>query len=88
MEDERWLAFALLVPTAVLLGLFIAYPFVEGVLLVIAAVRADPETAGGLDGAVDAMLALPLGPALAWVVGLGFIAYGVFTIARARFAWM
>ena len=33
MEDERWLAFALLVPTAVLLGLFIAYPFVEGVLL-------------------------------------------------------
>jgi multiple sugar transport system permease protein len=33
MEDERWLAFALIVPTAVLLGLFIAYPFVEGVLL-------------------------------------------------------
>lgn len=33
MEDERWLAFVLLVPTAVLLGLFIAYPFVEGVLL-------------------------------------------------------
>ena len=33
LEDERWLAFALLVPTAVLLGLFIAYPFIEGVLL-------------------------------------------------------
>ena len=33
MEDERWLAFALLVPTAVLLGLFIAYPFFEGVIL-------------------------------------------------------
>jgi len=33
LEDERWLAFALLVPTGVLLGLFIAYPFVEGVLL-------------------------------------------------------
>src|ERR1700751_4569157 len=33
LEDERWLAFALLLPTVVLLGLFIAYPFVEGVLL-------------------------------------------------------
>src|SRR6202043_2809171 len=32
-EDERWLAVALLLPTVVLLGLFIAYPFVEGVIL-------------------------------------------------------
>jgi multiple sugar transport system permease protein len=33
LEDERWLAFVLLLPTTVLLGLFIAYPFVKGVLL-------------------------------------------------------
>ena len=33
LEDERWLAAVLLLPTVVLLGLFIAYPFVEGVLL-------------------------------------------------------
>src|SRR5947199_1446279 len=33
LEDERWLAFMLLVPTMVLLGLFIAYPFVRGILL-------------------------------------------------------
>jgi multiple sugar transport system permease protein len=33
LEDERWLASALLLPTIVLLGLFIAYPFVMGVLL-------------------------------------------------------
>jgi multiple sugar transport system permease protein len=33
LEDERWLAFVLLLPTVVLLGLFIAYPFVKGVLL-------------------------------------------------------
>src|SRR6266853_1175794 len=33
LEDERWLAMALLFPTALLLGLFIAYPFIEGVLL-------------------------------------------------------
>jgi multiple sugar transport system permease protein len=33
LEDERWLAFVLLLPTMVLLGLFIAYPFGKGVLL-------------------------------------------------------
>ncbi len=33
LEDERWLAFVLLVPTIVLLGMFIAYPFVRGILL-------------------------------------------------------
>ncbi|MBW8269853.1 carbohydrate ABC transporter permease [Caldovatus aquaticus] len=32
-EDERRLAFALLFPTMLLLGLFIAYPFVKGVML-------------------------------------------------------
>jgi multiple sugar transport system permease protein len=35
LEDERWLAVVLLLPTVVLLGLFIAYPFVEGVLLAV-----------------------------------------------------
>lgn len=33
LEDERWLAVLLLLPTAILLGLFIAYPFVKGVML-------------------------------------------------------
>ncbi|MBO0735196.1 MAG: sugar ABC transporter permease [Alphaproteobacteria bacterium] len=33
LEDERWLAVALLLPTIVLLGLFIAYPFIKGVEL-------------------------------------------------------
>src|SRR5664279_573381 len=33
LEDERWLALMLLVPTLVLLGMFIAYPFVRGILL-------------------------------------------------------
>jgi len=61
---------------------------IVGVLLLVSAVGTDAETAGGLDGAVDAMLAVPLGPALAYVVGVGFLAYGVFTIARARFARM
>jgi multiple sugar transport system permease protein len=33
LEDERWLALLLLVPTMVLLGMFIAYPFVRGIML-------------------------------------------------------
>jgi multiple sugar transport system permease protein len=33
LEDERWLALVLLLPTLVLLGLFIAYPFFKGVEL-------------------------------------------------------
>ena len=61
---------------------------IVGVLLVAAAVGTDAEAAGALDGAVDALLDLPLGPMLGWIVGLGFIAYGGFTVARARFARM
>jgi len=44
LEDERWLAMALLFPTAVLLGLFIAYPFVQGVVLSLT------DTRVGIDG--------------------------------------
>jgi len=33
LEDERKLAICLLLPTVVLLALFIAYPFVNGILL-------------------------------------------------------
>jgi multiple sugar transport system permease protein len=33
LEDERWLALVLLLPTVVLLALFIAYPFAKGVEL-------------------------------------------------------
>jgi ABC-type polysaccharide transport system permease subunit len=33
LEDERWLALVLLMPTLVLLGMFIAYPFMRGILL-------------------------------------------------------
>src|SRR6478752_934660 len=33
LEDERWLAFVLLAPTLVLLAMFIAYPFLRGILL-------------------------------------------------------
>jgi multiple sugar transport system permease protein len=39
LEDERWLAFFLIVPTMVLLGMFIAYPFVRGILLSVTSSR-------------------------------------------------
>jgi multiple sugar transport system permease protein len=49
LEDERWLAAVLLAPTAVLLGLFIAYPFVEGVRLALSDARVgDPGHFVGL----------------------------------------
>ena len=41
LEDERWLALALLMPTAILLGLFIAYPFFEGIMLSLTNTRVD-----------------------------------------------
>jgi hypothetical protein len=59
---------------------------IVGVLLVVAAVRVDPGTAGGLDGAVQALLRLPAGAVLGAAVGAGFLAYGVFTGFRARYA--
>lgn len=59
---------------------------IVGVLLVVAAVRVDPSAAGGLDGAVKALLSAPAGPALATLVGIGFVAYGVFTMLRSRYA--
>lgn len=43
LEDERWLALVLLAPTAVLLGLFIAYPFFEGVMLSLSSARVGEE---------------------------------------------
>src|SRR5262245_12491655 len=39
LEDERWLAMTLLLPTVALLGLFIAYPFFEGVRLAVTDTR-------------------------------------------------
>ncbi|HEX7075743.1 MAG TPA: sugar ABC transporter permease [Hyphomicrobiaceae bacterium] len=39
LEDERWLALVLLLPTAILLGLFIAYPFFRGIILAVTNAR-------------------------------------------------
>ncbi|MFG6504220.1 DUF1206 domain-containing protein [Microbacterium sp. P05] len=57
-----------------------------GVLIMTAAVTVDPSAAGGLDGAVSALLAAPAGRWIGAAVGIGFIAYGIFTVIRARYA--
>lgn len=59
---------------------------IVGVLLLVAAVRVEPDQAGGLDGAVQALLRLPAGPYLGAAVGAGFLAYAAFTVLRARYA--
>lgn len=59
---------------------------IVGVLLVVAAVKGDADAAGGLDGAVDGLIQMPFGPFLAALVGVGLIAYGVFTAIRSRYA--
>ncbi|MGL5818984.1 MAG: DUF1206 domain-containing protein [Phycicoccus sp.] len=59
---------------------------VVGVLFVVAAWREDPERAAGLDGALKALGEQPFGPLLLTAVALGIAAYGVYSIARARYA--
>ncbi len=59
---------------------------IVGVLLVVASLSGDATTAGGLDGALKALLHLDAGPWLVAAVGVGFVAYGIFCFFRARFA--
>ncbi len=59
---------------------------VVGVLFMVAAATNDPEEAGGLDAALRSLLELPGGSALLTAVGLGITAYGVYSLARARYA--
>lgn len=57
-----------------------------GVLFVVAAVKVDPQDASGLDGALKSLAALPFGEAILIMVGIGLIAYGLYSFARARLA--
>jgi hypothetical protein len=57
---------------------------IVGVLFAIAALRADPGQAGGLDQALQTLARQPLGPALLGVVALGFVAFGLYSFAESR----
>ncbi|MDD7969193.1 DUF1206 domain-containing protein [Actinomycetospora lemnae] len=56
---------------------------VMAVLFGVAAVRADPGQAGGLDAALKTLAAQPFGPWLLVLVALGFVAYGLYCGADA-----
>lgn len=59
-----------------------------GMLVIVAAVRADPSKATGLDGAVKALGQLPYGAILIMCAGLGFAAYGCYCFALSRYSRM
>jgi len=59
---------------------------VVGILFVVAAVKVDASEATGLDGALKSLAELPFGVAILITVGVGLIAYGVYSFARARLA--
>jgi hypothetical protein len=58
---------------------------VVGVLLWQAAHSADVSTATGLDGALAAIAEVAAGPWLLTAVAIGFAAFGVYALARARY---
>lgn len=59
---------------------------IVGILFAVAAFTLDPQRASGLDGALRALAALPFGAVLLIAVGIGLIAFGVYTFVRARYA--
>jgi hypothetical protein len=50
-----------------------------------AALEYDPKEPVGLDGALQRLSEQPYGPALLGTVAAGLIAFGVFSLARARY---
>ncbi|WP_288438709.1 DUF1206 domain-containing protein [uncultured Gordonia sp.] len=59
-----------------------------GVLVIIAAAKADPAKATGIDGAVKTVAGWPAGQVLLVLAGLGLAAYGIYCFVMARFARM
>ncbi len=58
---------------------------VVGAILVYAAITFDPAKSTGLDGALRLIVTAPFGRILLTLVALGFLAYGLFQFARARY---
>jgi hypothetical protein len=59
---------------------------VVGILVVVGALVANPTQSTGLDGALHTFATLPFGPWILAAVGIGLIAYGLYSFARARLA--
>jgi hypothetical protein len=58
---------------------------VVGVLVIVAAVTADPSKSSGLDGGLKTLGAQPYGGILLAAIAAGLICYGVYSMARARY---
>ncbi|WP_185022685.1 DUF1206 domain-containing protein [Curtobacterium sp. PhB115] len=67
----------------VLKGIAVA---IVGVLIGVAGLQSDPDQATGLDGAFDAIRSMPGGVFVLVVIGIGFLAFGVYSFFRARYA--
>ncbi|AZG44490.1 DUF1206 domain-containing protein [Gordonia insulae] len=59
-----------------------------GLLVIVAAVQADPSKATGVDGAVKTLAGLPAGQALLILAAIGIATYGVYSFVMARQARM
>lgn len=59
---------------------------IVGGLFVAAAMTADPEKAEGLDGALQTLATVPFGKVLLVVIAVGLVAFGVYSLGRARYA--
>jgi len=57
-----------------------------GALFMLAALTVDPNNATGLDGGLKTLATLPLGTIILILVAVGLIAYGVYSVVRARLA--
>jgi hypothetical protein len=57
-----------------------------GVLFVFAAVNGNASQANGLDQGLKSLTDLPYGVVVLVVVGIGLIAYGIYSFVRARYA--
>jgi len=59
-----------------------------GLLIVIAAVKHDPQESTGLDGSLKALPEHPMGVPALLAIALGLVCYGVFAVIRARYGRM
>ena len=59
---------------------------VVGSLFITAALENDPKEATGLDGAMKTILDAPAGQWLLTIVALGFVAFGIYSVVRAKTA--
>ena len=59
-----------------------------GVLVIVAAITADPSKATGVDGAVKTVAGWPAGQFFLVLAAIGLAAYGIYCFVMARYARM